>query len=110
MPKGFESSHQANARRESEVARRSYHRNLATARERQAAEQSNCRNKEFIDFWESLSPTAQSEFEDFAVQQSDLTKRQGYYRHQGREGPLFEEYRQVILKDHFERTQPKSSV
>lgn len=110
LPKGFESSHQANARRESEMARRSYHRNLATARERQAAEQSNCRNKEFVDYWQSLSPDAQSEFEDSAVAQSESTKKLGYYRHQGREGPLFEEYRQVILKDHFERTQPKPSV
>lgn len=108
LPKGFESSHQANARRESEKATRSHHHCLATAREKQAADRAKNRQQAFIEYWQSLSPTAQSEFEDLAVQQSELTKRQGYYRHQGREGPLFEEYRQVILIDHFERTSLKA--
>lgn len=79
-------------------------REHATRQQRLAAERDRSRFDPFANYWQSLSLVEQNEFEDAAVDRAEPTKRMGYYRHQDREGPLFEEYRQVILRDHFERS------
>ena len=103
LPKGFESSRQLQLRRDSENQRQKNQQEHATRRQRLAAKRDQSRFDAFANYWQSLSQEDQTQFEDQAIDKADPTKRMGYYRHQGREGPLFEEYRQVILRDHFER-------
>jgi hypothetical protein len=51
-----------------------------------------------------MSPIEQSDFEREALEHTDRTKLEGYSRHQGKGGSVFEHYRQAILLDHFERS------
>ena len=68
-----------------------------------AMEQS--RDKAFQAFWQGLGPDRRVEFETAAVHGSSPLKRDGYLRLKSVGGPAFREYRQVILRDHFERSQ-----
>lgn len=60
---------------------------------------------EFNSFWAKLSSDEQIAFEAAALKSAPAIKRDGYHRSQRTSGGAFEGYRQVILKDHFERTQ-----
>ena len=106
LPKGFESSAQSPSRRDAESNRVRLQQQRSTQRERVAEASVESRFEAFNVFWRSLSLKEQTAFEDAALDKAVATKRQGYYRNQGREGPLFEQYRQVILRDHFERSLP----
>ncbi len=106
LPKGFESSAQIQLRRDAESNRERIQRKCSTKRERVVEAQVQSRFEAFNTFWKSLSHIEQADFENTAVDRADATKRHGYYRNQGREDPLFEQYRQVILRDHFERSRP----
>jgi len=106
LPKGFESSAQIQLRRNAESNRERIQRKCSTQRERVVEAQVQSRFEAFNAFWKSLSLIEQADFENIAVDRADATKRHGYYRNQGREDPLFEQYRQVILRDHFELSLP----
>ncbi|MDZ4852073.1 MAG: replication initiator protein A [Pirellulaceae bacterium] len=110
FPPGFESSHQIHKRRTANDQRTSEHHKQASQRERIAVEQEASRLSAFHAYWQSLSSVGQLSFEEAAVDQTDHTKRTGYYRYQGREDKLFEPYRQVILRDHFERTHDRDGL
>ena len=107
LPKGFESSAQIQLRRNAESNRERIQRKCSTQRERVVEAQVQSRFEAFNAFWKSLSLIEQADFENTAVDQAGATKRHGYYRNQGREDPLFEQYRQIFLRDHFERSQTK---
>ncbi len=68
-----------------------------------AIEQS--RDKAFQAFWQGLGPDRRVEFEMAAVQAAPSLKRDGYLRLKSVGGQVFQEYRQVILRDHFEGNQ-----
>ena len=59
----------------------------------------------FESFWEGLTADARRQFESQAVEGGDPTKRDGYRRLQLSGGPAFEQYRQILLRDHFARSQ-----
>lgn len=61
--------------------------------------------KEFAAFWETLSLADRGTFEAAALSAASPIKRDGYRRSRQSGGGAFEGYRQVILSDHFERTQ-----
>jgi hypothetical protein len=103
-PHGFASSHEAAARRESEATRKRIERHRARQRDAKLREAEEARDRPFVDYWSRLSEDEQQAFAAEAVRQADATKRDGYYRSMGRNDALFEQYRKVILRDHFERT------
>lgn len=62
----------------------------------------------FQQFWRELALDRQIEFETSAVIAAAPVKRDGYLRLRASGSVAFETYRQVILRDHFDRT-PRSS-
>ena len=56
-------------------------------------------------FWEKLSASEQTAFEAAALRAADRTKRDGYRRAEAAGGLLREQYRQLILREQFERQQ-----
>lgn len=105
LPKGFESSESQVEKKRAEKSRVTAERELRTKREQAAAERENARQEAFLAFWNSLSPTEQSDYEREALESAEPTKRTGYLRAMGKETtPVFELYRMIVLRDHFERT------
>ena len=104
FPKGFRSAPQIKksepVSKERDRSRRSYE----TKREREGQKREETRLSAFMAFWKGLSPQAQFDFEGDAIDNADATKRAGYFRAQGEKGRLFEHYKTIILRDHFERT------
>jgi len=76
--------------------------------ERQDAEPSAVLDP-FSAFWAALGEGAQRAFEDAAIAAADPMKRDGYRRARGGGGVLFEQYRRVVLRDHFERLRTNSA-
>ena len=104
-PKGFESSVAIKAKKAAEKNRISTERDFRTEREREHAEKQNARQNAFLAFWKYLSPPDQEDFERKALEAAEPTKRTGYLRSMGKgANPVFEQYRSIILRDHFERT------
>lgn len=103
FPAGFESSGQMLARKDAEKNRIASQREFETKREVAGREKENRRFEAFKEFWAGLSPSDQYDFEREAVNNADATKLAGYSRSQGKGGPLFEHYRTIVLRDHFER-------
>ena len=69
-------------------------------------EAAQSRDKAFEAFWNGLGPDRRDEFEAAALKAATPVKRDGYLRSQAAAGPAFHDYRMVILRDHFRRTQP----
>lgn len=59
----------------------------------------------FEKFWAGLGPDSRRQFESEAVSRGEPTKRDGYRRLETTGGPGFEQYRQILLRDHFARLQ-----
>ncbi|MEQ8849009.1 replication initiator protein A [Botrimarina sp.] len=105
-PRGFQSkadleqkrqaSAAANRKREAEL-RRVKQRELQNIKAAEAP---------FLAFWDNLSSQQQERYFAEAVAAADRTKRDGYQRLKEVGGPVFEQYRQLILKDHFHRAGP----
>ena len=108
FPKGFQSSTQIAAKNTAEKNRIASERKFQTQRERAGQEREKKRIDAFLSFWRALSPKCQYDFERETIDQAEPSKRQGYSRSQGQGGKLFDHYRTIILRDHFERT--KGSV
>jgi hypothetical protein len=104
MPIGFESSQAIQSRKAAESSRIRQQQQISTKREAAASQKQESRLATFTAFWQSMSPIDQSNFERDALEHTDRTKLEGYSRHQGKGGSLFEHYRQAILLDHFERS------
>ncbi len=83
---------------------------LISKSERDALTREESRALAFSAFWQRLAPTEQSSFENQAVDHALPTKRDGYHRLQGKGGRIFQQYREIILRDHFERTNIQASI
>lgn len=103
FPTGFETSQQIAARKAVEKSRTCRARDLSSQREAEARQENERRQAPFTAFWNAMSPHDQQRFEAEALDHAQPTKRRGYLTHQGREGRLFDHYRTIILRDHFER-------
>ncbi|GAA4470017.1 replication initiator protein A [Novipirellula rosea] len=101
FPRGFESSEQAAQRRTAQTSRVTRKRILLDASNAEQQQTVDRLQTQFQVFWDGLSPAEQIEFEDKAIELADSTKRLGYYRYQGREGKLFQQYRNIVLRDHY---------
>ena len=101
QPKGFESKEQrANARSGWLNSRKRTEREIQKQREANLRRQEMVKQGAFLEFWESMGPDVQAAFERDAIVQSEPTKRAGFERAKQGGGPVFEQYRDVILRDH----------
>ena len=55
-------------------------------------------------FWNAMSPSEQDTFETEALENTDTMKKRLYLEASGKGGKAFDIYRQMVLKDQFERT------
>lgn len=104
VPAGFESSTQSRLKKQSLAAQKLAESNVRTKRERVAVQQHMSRQQAFMAFWERMSPSDQDSFETEALENADALKKNQYLEHLGKGGKIFEVYRLMVLKDHFERT------
>ena len=104
LPKGFESSAQRDARQQASNSRKRASRDIQQQRDARWQQEENARLEPFTAFWNGLAPTEQAEFEAAALKLTQPMKRDGYLRLREIGGLVFEQYRKVILRDHFERT------
>ena len=104
FPRGFESSQQIAKRRAAQNSRIKRKREFQIQREASEHQMDSRRHEAFTAFWSGLSPVTQMQFEEEALSQAEPTKRLGYSRAQADGGKLFEHYRTIILRDHYERT------
>lgn len=102
-PKGFESKEQRSTRERLANSRKRAEREIQKQREAKLRRQETAKQGAFLEFWESMGPDAQAAFESDALAQSEPTKRAGFERAKQGGGPVFEQYRDVILRDHFSR-------
>jgi hypothetical protein len=72
--------------------------------EAQARSAESNRWREFLAFWRKLDAAARDEFEAAAVAAATRTKADGYHRLRAVGGPVFHQYRRVVLRDHFEHS------
>lgn len=104
FPNGFQSTAQVAESKPARKLPQATGAEFLTRRERQHLQVEESRQRAFQAFWCGLSPQQQIEFENSAVDSAPSTKRAGYYRAQGEQGRIFEQYRTLILRDHYERT------
>ncbi|WP_425395421.1 replication initiator protein A [Aeoliella sp.] len=104
MPKGFQTEAvRERKRREMAVANR---KREEQRRRKQHSEHQKIKeeNAPFEEFWKGLSSIKQQEFLAEALISTDRTKKEGFSRLKTLGGPAYEHYRQMILKEHFQRT------
>ncbi len=104
LPPGFESSIQRQERQQAKEAQKQAESNVRTKRERLALRKQNSRQRAFMAFWEVMSPSEQDTFETEALENAEMMKKRLYLEASGKGGKAFEIYRQMVLKDQFERT------
>ena len=105
FPSGFESSITIQKRKQAEKNRLAVEQDSRTRRERAHAGREIARQEAFSAFWQGLRPAEQEDFEHEAIESAEPTKRAGYLRSMGKgTKAVFEQYRSIILRDHFERT------
>ena len=61
-------------------------------------------------FWEAMSPSEQDAFETEALDNADMMKKRLYLEASDKGGKAFEIYRQMVLKDQFERIHGLTAV
>ena len=66
--------------------------------------------KAFDEFWKRLGPDRREDFEAAAVTAAGPMKREGYLRTRTLGGTAFEEYRQLVLRDHFKSISAKGDI
>ena len=101
-PKGFEFSLDVKARHKAADLREQTVRKSQKKREQDEAAAETARLEPFWTFWRAMKTSEQELFEQQALKRADRLKRQGYYRAMGVDEQVFEQYRQLILRDHFE--------
>ena len=110
LPRGFQTKAEA-TRKQQRAAEANQKRQQQQERQRRIEQQAaDKRAKPFNDFWGRLGPTEQEHFLTEALNRSDRTKRDGYIRLKEVGGPVFEQYRQLILQDHFEQVRALSKA
>lgn len=103
LPTGFETQAGKAKRKEAENSRKVAERELARRKELALRISRSRQDEPFRAFWEGLDDDRRSRFEQEALGCAERTKRDGYLRTKDQGGPVFEQYRFVILRDHFGR-------
>ncbi len=103
MPRGFESSVATATKRAKQASLQAEKQAALSRRERESHQREQRRVDAFHAYWAGLSPEQQDAFETEAINAAEPVKRKGYYQYQGRNEQLFEQYRTLLLRDHFER-------
>ncbi len=103
-PRGFQTK--AEAEQKTRIAAEANQKRLTRQRRQREREHHTAKRAEqpFNDFWSGLNSSSREEFLTEAIKHSDRTKRDGYLRLKELGGPAFEQYRRLILQDHFQRT------
>lgn len=104
-PKGFETKAERARRKAAADSRKQAEREIEKRREAKRRVREKRREEAFSAFWSSLDEADRRVFEEEALAQAESTKRQGYERSREVGAEVFEQYRQVILRDHFSRVQ-----
>ncbi|MCB0325190.1 MAG: replication initiator protein A, partial [Bdellovibrionales bacterium] len=103
LPRGFETKADAERKRQAaDAAKRKREDRERRAKER-VEQEAKLAEAPFAAFWSGLSEADKNGFMAEALQSADRTKRDGYMRLKELGGPVFEQYAQLILKDHFQR-------
>jgi hypothetical protein len=110
LPREFTSSEQRAARRQAEQAQKRAQRDELAKREAKLVAAEKSRDRRFLDFWTRLSAPEQKEFEAAALHRADATTRAGYRRTRGANPTVFEQYRHIILRTHFERSEASTAA
>ncbi|MEZ6081918.1 MAG: hypothetical protein R3C56_41455 [Pirellulaceae bacterium] len=103
MPLGFVSSVATATKRAQQASLQAEKQAALSRRERESREREQRRVDAFYAYWAGLSPEQQDSFETEAIDTAEPVKRKGYYQYQGRNDRLFDQYRTILLRDHFER-------
>ncbi len=104
LPRGFRTKAQVERERQTAKAVRAKQQERLRRQEAKSRQQADEARRPFQDFWSALGSSEQESFLTAALQQADRTKRDGYLRLKELGGPIFEQYRQLILLDHFSRS------
>ena len=103
-PKGFRTKRQQRDERRAANSRKRAEREIERRREAKVRAEAMSNEEGFSSFWSGLGPSRQASFEEDAVANAEPTKRDGYFRSRKSGGAVFEEYRRVVLRDHFYHT------
>jgi hypothetical protein len=104
-PRGFETKREQAERKRAVNSRKRAERENEEQRDAEAQVEEEVKQEAFTAFWNLLGPDRRDIFERDALAMAEPTKRDGYLRSRKARGSLFEHYRAVILRDHFQRTQ-----
>jgi hypothetical protein len=103
-PRGFRSSTDARTQQKVERLRAEKKCSVELHREQAASKLLADELSRFELFFGTLSDTDREDFEKAALTKADRIKREGYCRSMGRDEKVFEQYRQMILLEHFHKT------
>lgn len=103
LPRGFRTK--AEAKRQEAEARAKKQKQAERDRRRQvkAAAQAKAADAPFQEFWRGLAAEEQEAFTAEALRRTDKTKRDGYLRLKDVGGVVFEQYCELIRREHFAR-------
>ena len=104
LPEGFESSAEKAKRNQVENSRKVAQRELEEERERKRQGTERQQQERFSAFWASLTKEQRVAYEAEALAATSPTKRDGYLRGRNEKSPLAEQYRLMILREHFQST------
>jgi hypothetical protein len=105
FPPGFESSARRAERKATQQCLARVQEQTRVAREQRRAAAETTRLEPFLDFWSTLDEMSRADFEIRALTAAKPLWREGYDRRRESGDAVFEQYRQLILRDYFERTQ-----
>lgn len=103
-PKGFETKAERGRRKAAADSRKRAEREIEKRREAKRRAREKRREEAFSAFWRRLGVAEQRAFEASALGEADVTKQDGYARLRDVGGEVFEQYRRIILREHFERS------
>lgn len=109
FPKGFLRREPKAPRKQVSNSRKSAERELSTEHRPKRTKRELALERAFSAFWDSLSEAEQAGFEKESLALAERTKRDGYVRLQEVGGLVFEQYRRIILQDHFLRRRAGSA-
>jgi hypothetical protein len=108
LPPGFESSADRRERKRAADSRNAASREMDRLAEAKERANRDARWRAFTAVWGRLPDAEKVAFEGAALAAATATKRDGYHRLRPVGGPVFEQYRRIVLLDHFDRTRPAS--
>lgn len=102
LPREFRAQESPNAAKRPERVTRQRPKMQPPSTQSKSATDADSPVKAFDEFWKRLGPDRREDFEAAAVAAAGPLKREGYLRTKNFGGPAFEEYRQLVLRNHFD--------